>query len=125
MRRSAASVSPKASTIGGQLTKQVIGVLATVVYCGIASFIILKVIDVVIGLRVVDEDEEADSTSRCTTNKATTSPDLLRFNTPGGSVLDRLAFFRFAPTVLQRRDPAISRFEQRSTTYVFVSDPGS
>ncbi len=45
--------------IGGQLAKQCVGVLATVVYCGIASFIILKVIDMVIGLRVVDEDEEA------------------------------------------------------------------
>ena len=45
--------------IAGQLTKQVIGVLATVVYCGVASFIILKIIDLVIGLRVVDEDEEA------------------------------------------------------------------
>ncbi len=32
--------------------------LATVVYCGIASFIILKVIDMVIGLRATDEDEE-------------------------------------------------------------------
>ena len=45
--------------IAGQLTKQVVGILATVVYCGIASFIILKIIDVVIGLRVGDEEEEA------------------------------------------------------------------
>jgi ammonium transporter, Amt family len=44
-------------TIAGQLTKQVIGILATVVYCGIATFIILKVIDVVIGLRANEEDE--------------------------------------------------------------------
>ena len=41
------------------LTKQVVGILATVVYCGIASFIILKIIDVVIGLRVGDDEEEA------------------------------------------------------------------
>ncbi len=45
--------------IGGQLAKQCIGVLATLAYCGVASFIILKVIDVVIGLRVADEEEEA------------------------------------------------------------------
>jgi Amt family ammonium transporter len=44
--------------IAGQLTKQVVGVLATLVYCGIASFIILKVIDMVIGLRASDEDED-------------------------------------------------------------------
>ncbi len=46
-------------SIAGQVMKQVIGVLATIVYCGIATFIILKVIDVVIGLRVVEEEEEA------------------------------------------------------------------
>ena len=46
-------------SIGAQVMKQIIGVLATAVYCGIASFIILKVIDVVVGLRVVDEEEEA------------------------------------------------------------------
>jgi Amt family ammonium transporter len=44
--------------IAGQLTKQVVGVLATLVYCGVASFIILKVIDMVIGLRANDEDED-------------------------------------------------------------------
>ena len=32
--------------------------LATVVYCGVASFIILKIIDMVIGLRANDEDED-------------------------------------------------------------------
>jgi len=36
---------------------QVEGVLATMVYSGIATFIILKVIDVVIGLRVNADDE--------------------------------------------------------------------
>ena len=44
--------------IAGQVTKQVVGVLATLVYCGVASFIILKVIDMVIGLRANDEDED-------------------------------------------------------------------
>ena len=42
---------------GGQVMLQVIGVLATLVYSGIGSFIILKIIDAVIGLRVTDEQE--------------------------------------------------------------------
>ena len=40
-----------------QLTTQLIGVGATVVYGIIATFIILKVIDVIIGLRVSEEEE--------------------------------------------------------------------
>lgn len=44
-------------TIGGQVGIQVIGVTGTIVYCGIASFGILKVVDAVVGLRV-DEEEE-------------------------------------------------------------------
>ena len=42
---------------GAQVMLQVIGVLATLVYSGIGSFIILKIIDAVIGLRVTDEQE--------------------------------------------------------------------
>jgi ammonium transporter, Amt family len=45
-------------SISGQLTLQAIGVLSTIVYCGVATFIILKVIDVVIGLRATEEDED-------------------------------------------------------------------
>ena len=41
----------------GQVVTQLYGIAATIVYCAIASFIILKVIDVVIGLRVDDETE--------------------------------------------------------------------
>ena len=41
----------------GQLGLQVYGVAVTIVYCAIASFIILKVIDLVIGLRVSKEVE--------------------------------------------------------------------
>lgn len=44
-------------SIGGQLTTQIIAVLATVVYCGIVSFIILKVVDAIVGLRVTEEEE--------------------------------------------------------------------
>ncbi len=40
-----------------QLGKQGIGVLTTVVYDGVVSFILLKIIDMVIGLRVTEEEE--------------------------------------------------------------------
>jgi Amt family ammonium transporter len=36
----------------GQLWIQIEGVLYTLVYCGVATFIILKVVDVIVGLRV-------------------------------------------------------------------------
>jgi Amt family ammonium transporter len=44
-------------SIGGQLATQGIGVLATLVYTSIVSLILLKVIDVVMGLRVTEEQE--------------------------------------------------------------------
>jgi len=44
-------------SMGAQFGKQAFGVIATIVYCAIASFIILKVIDAVIGLRVTEEEE--------------------------------------------------------------------
>jgi Amt family ammonium transporter len=47
------------TSIGDQLAVQFIGVGATVVYTGIVSFIILKVLDGIMGLRVT-EDEEAE-----------------------------------------------------------------
>lgn len=45
-------------TMAAQVGKQILGVAATIVYCGIVSFIILKVIDVVLGLRVDNGQEE-------------------------------------------------------------------
>jgi len=45
-------------TIGQQFGIQVIGVLATLIYTGIVTFILLKVIDGAIGLRVSEEQEE-------------------------------------------------------------------
>ncbi len=42
---------------GGQVMTQFLGVGATIVYCAIMTFIILKVVDVVVGLRVSEEDE--------------------------------------------------------------------
>jgi Amt family ammonium transporter len=47
------------SGIGGQLLAQATGIIATIVYTGIVSFILLKILDGVMGLRV-DEDEEAE-----------------------------------------------------------------
>jgi Amt family ammonium transporter len=41
----------------GQLVPQVVGVLATVVWSGVISWVLLKVIDVTVGLRVEDEVE--------------------------------------------------------------------
>ncbi|MEJ2508541.1 MAG: ammonium transporter [Gammaproteobacteria bacterium] len=41
----------------GQVWTQIVGVVATIAYTAVASFIILKVVDVVIGLRVSDDQE--------------------------------------------------------------------
>jgi len=41
----------------GQVWVQAYGIGATIVYCAVVSFILLKVIDLVIGLRVKEEDE--------------------------------------------------------------------
>lgn len=44
-------------TMAAQFGTQVIGVTATIVYTGIVSAIILKIVDVIIGLRVPEEEE--------------------------------------------------------------------
>ncbi|MEW5703974.1 MAG: ammonium transporter [Pseudomonadota bacterium] len=41
----------------GQVWTQAYGILATILYCAVASFVLLKGIDLVIGLRVKEEDE--------------------------------------------------------------------
>jgi Amt family ammonium transporter len=48
---------PEGMTISSQLVVQFKGVLITMGYTAVASFIILKVIDMVIGLRVTEEEE--------------------------------------------------------------------
>ena len=45
-------------TMAVQIGRQFVGVMATIVYCGLVSFIVLKGIDMTIGLRVGDEEEE-------------------------------------------------------------------
>ena len=44
-------------TMGSQLGVQVIGVLATAAYTAVLTFVILKVVDVIVGLRVSDDEE--------------------------------------------------------------------
>ena len=43
----------------GQVLIQVEGVLVTIVYCAVVSFILLKIISVIVGLRVTEEQEVA------------------------------------------------------------------
>jgi Amt family ammonium transporter len=45
------------TSIGSQFMTQAIAVVATIAWCGIVSFILLKIIDAVIGLRVTDDQE--------------------------------------------------------------------
>ena len=45
------------SSIGGQVTVQILGAGATIIYTGIVSFIILKVLDGIMGLRVTEDEE--------------------------------------------------------------------
>ena len=49
---------PDGTSIAGQVVTQFIGAGSTIVYCGVVSFILLKVIDATIGLRPSDEEEE-------------------------------------------------------------------
>ncbi len=44
-------------TIGGQLGVQVIGALATIVWCAVGTFVILKLVGAVVGLRVSADEE--------------------------------------------------------------------
>ena len=47
----------ESGTMGGQLMAQTAGVVATLLYTGVATFVILKLVDLLMGLRVDDEDE--------------------------------------------------------------------
>ena len=44
-------------TMGSQFTAQLIAVVITIVYCGVVSFILLKIVDAAVGLRVSQEEE--------------------------------------------------------------------
>jgi Amt family ammonium transporter len=45
------------TSIGEQLGIQAVGVLATVVYTGVVTWVVLKAIDAMLGLRVASDDE--------------------------------------------------------------------
>jgi Amt family ammonium transporter len=49
--------SPGEATVGGQLWIQIKGVLFTIVFTGVLSFLLLKAVDTLVGLRVSSEDE--------------------------------------------------------------------
>jgi Amt family ammonium transporter len=44
-------------SIGGQFTVQAIGVVSTFLYTAVVSYILLKLVDAMVGLRI-DEEEE-------------------------------------------------------------------
>ena len=44
-------------TMGDQVWVQFVGVAATIVYCGVLTWIILKVVDLIVGLRVSGDEE--------------------------------------------------------------------
>ncbi len=48
---------PEGVTMGGQLVTQILAVLITIVWCGVVSFVLFKVVDAVVGLRVTTEAE--------------------------------------------------------------------
>jgi Amt family ammonium transporter len=49
---------PEGVTVAAQVGKQIVGAGVTIVYCAAVSFVILKVIDMLVGLRVNDEQEQ-------------------------------------------------------------------
>lgn len=49
--------SPKILPMAEQVMVQVTGIAATITYCAIATFVLLKLVDLTIGLRVTEEEE--------------------------------------------------------------------
>ncbi|HET8706793.1 MAG TPA: ammonia channel protein, partial [Pseudomonadales bacterium] len=49
--------TPKLLPVAEQVMVQITGVASTVIYCAVATFILLKLVDVTIGLRVTEEEE--------------------------------------------------------------------
>jgi Amt family ammonium transporter len=48
---------PEKVTMGGQMLVQVYGVLATAAWSGVATFVLLKICDIVVGMRVAGDEE--------------------------------------------------------------------
>tara|TARA_B100000953_G_scaffold267751_1_gene236621 strand:+ start:9110 stop:10411 length:1302 start_codon:yes stop_codon:yes gene_type:complete len=49
---------PEGVSMGSQVMVQIIGVITTILWCGFFTYIILKVVDGLTGLRISDDDEE-------------------------------------------------------------------
>jgi len=49
---------PKGVSMAQQIGVQFVGVISTIVWCGVATFVILKVVDAMLGLRVSEEEEQ-------------------------------------------------------------------
>ncbi len=49
---------PDGAGISGQVLIQLVGVLTTIVWCGVLTYLILKVVDATVTLRVTDEEEQ-------------------------------------------------------------------
>ena len=46
------------NSISSQIGIQFIGIVFTIIWCGLFTFIILRIVDNVLGLRISEEDEE-------------------------------------------------------------------
>ncbi len=49
---------PDGTGIGGQVMVQLVGVVATLIWCAVITFVILKIVDGMVGLRVSEEEEQ-------------------------------------------------------------------
>ncbi len=48
---------PSPRTVGSQLLVQLTGAVATIVWCGLVTLVLLKIVDAILGLRVSEEEE--------------------------------------------------------------------
>ncbi len=48
---------PEGATVVSQLAVQLTGAVATIVWCGVITLVLLKIIDAILGLRVTEEEE--------------------------------------------------------------------
>ncbi|MEC7803475.1 MAG: ammonium transporter [Pseudomonadota bacterium] len=48
---------PEGATVGSQLLVQLTGAVATIIWCGVITLVLLKIIDAILGLRVSQEEE--------------------------------------------------------------------
>ena len=89
------------TSIGEQLSAQLIGVVATLVYTFVVSFVLLKILDAAIGLRVSEDDEQEGLDLALTTRTSRTRVErrspATRRNDPGNGARSRSPRSRPAP----------------------------